>query len=123
MVVSNVYISDVWNNMTGHDDVTAAEATSGNTAQYVVVIANASETIISQVKFWIDPSAFRDFVSFEISDISVSWVTPDNEDDALELSDIAVDNSQSLLVRRVIAAGSDSNPDVLNYIQYSFTAI
>ena len=115
----SVKLREVYNNDVGSDDVTAAEATAGDVETYTVTLANDGTLTISQIKIWLDPST----VNLEISDDGASWVSPTTEATALELPDLASGSTDTLHIRRTIAAGEASDPAVLSRIHLAFSGL
>jgi len=118
---SLVHIKDRYANGIGHDDVTAGEATAGDTTDYSVTIANDNYVGLSHVNFWLTPLSVAN--GLWISDDNATWVQPVYEADALSLGNIAGNADTTLYIRRVIAAGAASNIYVLNELVYTFEGI
>lgn len=98
-------------------DVTAAQASAGNTVTYTFVIENASDFILSNLKVWIDDSV--DFL--EISDQEgAGFVSPTTEATALEFPDLAPGETDNLYVKRTIPAVTSFDPAVPLWLHFAF---
>jgi hypothetical protein len=116
IVEANVQLYDRYNNDVGQADITAAEATAGDTLTWTFTVENAGTRDISDVRVWID-AAVSDI---DISDDGATWVTPTTEDAGLVLADLAPAATDTLHVRRVIGAGAASSPRVTNILHARF---
>lgn len=119
MIEAQVFIKDVYNNAVGHDDVTAGEASAGDVTGYTITLANDSGSNLTQVKSWLDPTT----ENIEISANNSDWFSPIVEDSAVDFADIPANSSISFYMRRTIAAGAGSDPDVLNIVHFSYYGI
>ncbi len=116
---ANVYLSDRYENPPGHDDVTAAEATTGNVMTYILDIANVSLSIVSDFDIWLEPDTpFHLAISPEGS----NWITPTTQAQALRMPDLLVGKTTHLHVRRTVVAGEPSDPRILTWIRTMFNA-
>ena len=117
---SKIYLADVYNDL-GPDDVTAAEASAGDVATWQLALANDNVVDALEVKVWIDSAVS----GLEISSDGVNYYAPTSENhaDVIEFSRIAAGGSATLYLRRTIAAGASSDPEVLHHIHWTFTAI
>lgn len=117
---ARVYLADRYENAPGHDDVTAAEASTGNVEAYVVDIANVSASIISDFDVWLQPDTpFH----LEIGTNGTTWQAPVVEANALRLPDLPVGGTTQLHIRRTVAANEPSNPDILTWVRTAFNAL
>lgn len=116
---SRVYLVDTFNNAFGYDDVTAAQAVSGNTATWTIVMYNVGTAPLYQLKAWIEPGTTR----LTISDDGATWVAPYYESDALEFPDLAPDDTDILHLRRVIPKNTPYDPKVLNVVNIGFQSL
>jgi len=115
----SVKLRDVFNNEIKADDVSAAEAAAGDVETTTLSLENDGGRILSQVKAWLDPST----ENLEISSDGVAWSTPTGEASALGLADVPPDGSVTLHLRRTIAAGAPSDPEILNQLHLSFCGL
>lgn len=113
-----VRLYEVYNNGIGHDDVTAAEASAGDVASYNVIMKNDSPKILIAPRVWLD-AAVSDL---EISDDNIVWVSPTTEPTALLFPDLAAGGSDTLYLRRTIAAAATFDPKILNLLHTRFEA-
>ena len=111
-----VELADVYENDVGQADLTAGEATAGDVLDYEVTLENVSNNWLSQITVWIEPGT----AGLEISDDDAAYVSPKVESAGLEFADLAPGASHTLYLRRTIAAGAGSDPDVLNHLHISF---
>ncbi|MCP4249173.1 MAG: DUF11 domain-containing protein [bacterium] len=114
-----VVLRDVFGNAVGYSDVAAAEAAAGDVATYTITVRNASAAYMHRVLFWLDPSV----VDLEISPNGSAWSAPTTEATAITLGDLAPGATATLHLRRTISVGADSDPDILNLLQYSCVSI
>ena len=113
---ARVILDDVYNNALAGDDVTAAEASAGNVESWALTLKNISNSILSQLRVWID----RDTVNVEISDDGAAWVSPTDEGSALAFGDLLIGATTTLYVRRSIAAGAVADGGLLNCLHFIF---
>jgi hypothetical protein len=111
-----VELTDRFNNAIASDDVSAAEATAGDVETYTFDLENQSNTILSQLSVWIDPTV----VNIEIADDGATWVSPTTQATALVLPDLLPGVSDTLHVRRTITAGAGSDGGLLNLLRFSW---
>lgn len=116
-----VYLQDRFENEVADDDVTAAEASAGDTKTWTLTLSNDSSFGLSDVKAWIDASVS----DIEISDDGATWVTPTSEThgDVLTWGMISAGGSETLHVRRTIAAATSSDPDILNLFHFAWNGL
>jgi len=100
-------------------DVTAAEAAGGDVHTYTITLTNASTFALSQLVVWIDP----DTSGLEISDDGAAWVSPTTEAAGLALPNLSPSATDTLHIRRTIAAGAEADPNVLNHLHLAFCGI
>lgn len=98
------------------DDVTAAEASAGNTETYELVMSNDSPHALRDVKVWIDATV----VDLEISDDGAAWVSPTTEAAALSFPDLPAGGTDTLHVRRTIGASEPSAASARNAVHSSY---
>lgn len=118
-IEARVFLADIYNNDTAHDDVTASEAAAGNVETWTLTMENAGTLILSFLKVWIDSAVS----GLEISDDGASWVSPTTESTALEFPDLLPGATDTLHIRRTISAAADSDPDVLNHLHITFSGL
>lgn len=113
-----VHLRDRYNNGVGHDDVTAAEASAGDTTDYTLTIANDSPMDALNVLFWLDASVS----DLSISDDGVTYYTPTSEGhgDVIDLGTIASGSTDTLFLRRTIASSSSSDAKILNLVEFAW---
>ncbi len=112
-----VELSDVFGNPIATDDLTAGEATAGDVETYTVDLENQGNSILSWLTIWIDSGVS----SIEISDDSGGpWVTPKSETTGLVLPDLLPGVTDTLHVRRTIAAAAGSDGSVLTYLHTKY---
>ena len=116
---ARVYLGDVYENAVSNDDVTAGEASAGDVTTWTLTLENAGNTVLSQLRVWVDSAISR----IEISDDGASWVSPTSEAAALVLPDLAVGGTDTLHIRRTVAASTSSDPSELAHLHYSFHGI
>jgi len=114
-----VYLSDRYNNATGGPDVTAAEASAGDTRYDTLTIRNDSDLGCSRLRVWLDAST----AGLAISDDAVSWVTPTTESAGLALGDLPAGQTAPLYLRRTISPSASYDPLVLNHLHYCFDGL
>jgi len=73
---ATVYLTDVFNNGVGHDNVTAGESTSGNVETYQITLVNDTATDLMNLKCWIGDGA----ENIEISMDGTNWYRPVTEE-------------------------------------------
>lgn len=112
-----VYITDRYNNAAAHDDVTAGEAQSGNAESYTVTVENASVIAIRDVRCWIGEGR-----RLEIGTDGSNWYTPNFEThpDVVSWANIAASGTETLHVRRTVAAGESANPGILHALRFAW---
>jgi len=108
-----VLLGEMWNNGVGSDDVSAAEATSGDVETYELAVKNDGPMGVLDVKCWLVSTA-----GLEVSKDGANWCAPDAEDhaDVLVWDSIASGAQETLHVRRTIGAEAAYDPDVLNRV-------
>lgn len=113
-----VLLGDVYGNGVSSGDVSAGEALAGDVEVYTVSLKNVSTMTLQNVRAWID----LDTTGIEISSDGTNWFTPDYEShvDVRSWSSIAAGASQTLSVRRTIAASSSSDPDILTVLHFAW---
>lgn len=113
---AQVMLGDRYNTAIASDDVSAAEAASGDFETYSVDIVNDSAETVRRVGVWLDPSA--------PSGVAISasggggWVHPTTEATCLELGDLTPVHSVTLYFSRTILPAADADPAVFNGIHY-----
>jgi len=119
---AKVFLADVYNNGPGHDDLSAAEAAAGDIEDYTISLTNDSPMDILHVKAWLEVGTAR---IIEISSDDANYYSPTYEDhiNTLSWARIASGASETLYLRRTITAGADSDPGVLNHLQFAFDSI
>ncbi len=113
---AQVELADTYNNPIASDDITSGQAAAGNVETYTLTLANQSNTILSQLKAWIDLGV----VNIEIADDGATWVTPTSKSAALDLPDLLPGVEDTLHVRRTITAGAGSEPGLLTLLHFSY---
>jgi len=106
-------------NTLGPDDVTAAEASSGDVTDTEYALKNYHVSNEAQdVKVWLDAGT----VDLEISDDDVTYVSPTSEahGDVITFATIAAGASEQLWTRRTIGSSDPSDTDVLNVLQWAW---
>ena len=116
---ARVYLDDVFLNPVALDEVIASEASAGHVEQFTVDIKNVSIVVVSQLTLWIDLIT----PSLEISHDGVVWVSPTTEATGLKLPNLVPGQIFVLHVKRTIVAGAVANPNILNWLHASFTAV
>ncbi len=112
-----IYLSEVYENAVSSDDVTAAEATAGDTKDYTVDIKAESPMDLLDVKVWLESPDDGIF----ISDDGVVYVQPKSEGaDALSFARIASGATQSLFLRRITSAGASASTGILNRVRFAW---
>jgi len=102
---ADVLLADVYNDGVAAADVTAEEAQVGDVLEYSLALRNATANSATNLRLWIDPAAETDT---EISLDGVTWSRPTTEADGLCLAYLAGESSQTIYLRRTIAAGASS---------------
>lgn len=113
-----VTLSDFYNAM-GPNDVTAAQATAGNTQTVTFTLTNVTPLPIVRVFMWLDGTA-SGLANLFLSSDNVHFGQPASKVDAgvLSWASIAAGASVNVYVKRVITAGALANPELLNILQY-----
>jgi len=88
-------------------------------ASYTVTLQNDSNVTLSRLVVWIDAST----EGLKISDDGAAWVSPTTEAAGLSLPDLLPGATDTLHIRRTVAAGAASDPDVLNLLQFRFDGL
>ena len=141
---SAVYLSDVYDNAVGHDDVIASEASAGNVETYTLAMKNAGQSTMFDVRVWLDDTGgasgargWRDLLALllgwhsssgasarpyiEISDDNITWVQPTDEDTGLAFGELIGQQSTTLYVRRTTQAGTASSSRILSVLHWAWT--
>lgn len=113
---AEVQLRDVYSNAIAHDDLTAGEAAAGDTATYQITLRNAGSKTLVDLIAWLDAAT----ANLAISADGIAWIAPTTADAGLALPDVAAGVSTTLHIRRTIAAGAASDPDVLNHLRFRF---
>ena len=113
-----VLLGDVYGNGVSSDDVDAAEALAGDVEVYTISLKNISTQALANVRAWIGIG----ITGIEISSDGTNWFAPDYEShvDTRTWSTIAPGASQTLSVRRTIAAASSFDPDILTVLEFAW---
>lgn len=118
---ATITLSDQYNAV-GPSDVSAAQATSGQTLTTTYTLKNYSGNTIQNVTLWLD-STVSGFAELSVSGDNVNFYTPTSSGDvhALAWSSIAAGASVTFYVKRVTAASASSNPGILNALDWAWT--
>ena len=114
-----VLLGDVYAGGTTDDDVAAGEATAGSVTTYTITLRNDSAMRLGRLVAWLDAAT----AGIEISDDGVAWVNPTSEATGLELPDLGPGATDTLHLRRTIAALADSDPEVLDVFHVAFDGL
>lgn len=119
---ARVYLADRYNEF-GPDDVTAANAAAGIVETVQFTLANVTPAVITGAVLWLDPSAVS--AGLAISSDGVSFFTPTNQTDATALTWASINpaSSVNVWVRRTLAAGKASNPQILNTMRLAWNGV
>ena len=122
MVESAVLFFDVFNNGIGYDDVSAAEALSGDITSWEVQLYNQSDYILSWIYLWIDTAVNY----IKISDDDSIWVQPigiprQKPADALLIPNAAPGGTSSFYMQRTIPAATAARRRVTNIIHWKYS--
>jgi hypothetical protein len=112
-----VLISDTFNAF-GPDDVTASQASSGNTSVATFTFANVSGNAIVKLTAWLSP-----FVSgVTISSDGVNFYDPvsSGDADALQWPSVGLASNVPIYLKRVISAGTASMASILNHLCWAW---
>ena len=115
-VSAEVRLGDVYDNGLAATDVTAAEASAGDVKIFSLVLHNVSAQPLTDIRVWIDPTVN----DLEIAPDAAAWVAPTTEATALVYALLAAGASTALDVRRTIAAVKGFDPEVTNWLHYTF---
>ena len=120
---AEVQLDELWNEIAG-DDVTAAEATSGDTTIFsTLTLENQSPMTITELTAWLDASAGATSL-LELSDSSGGpWSSPTTEGAGIALGGLAPSGTTTLHVRRTIGAGASADPDLLAHFHLSWKGL
>lgn len=121
-VDARVYLADAYNNGHAHDDVSAAEADAGDIEDYTITLANDSLGDLIDVKAWLELDTAQ---KIEISSDDINYYAPTFEDhvNALSWARITAGGSETLYLRRTIAASAGYDPGVLNQLKFAWTGL
>ena len=100
------------------NDITAAQASSGDLQTYTVTAENESVKDIFGLRIWLDPLPRSPFLN--IDDGIGGWLNPRSEAAARVLGDIAPGANVSFLIRRLVAPSQPFDPKVVNDARFSF---
>lgn len=117
--MNEVLLRDVFENEIGDADVTAAEASAGDVKTYTVDMKNVGTVALSAIVVWIDAAV----TGIEISDDGIVWVSPTTEATGLKFPDLSAGATDTLHLRRTIAASSPSDDGVLNHLHAVFDGL
>ena len=116
---ARVYLGDAFNNALAGADVSAGEASAGDVFPWTIILTNAGLATLSQLKIWLDAAVTR----IAIADDGATWVTPTTEAAALALPDLVPGGTDTLHIRRTVAASTPFDPSELVHLHYSFQGI
>lgn len=116
---AQVTLGDLFNNALAGANVTASEASAGDVFAWTLTLTNNGLATLSQLKIWLDAAVSR----IEISDDGAAWVTPTTEATALALPDLVPAGTDTLHIRRTVAASTPFDPSELVHLHYSFQGI
>ena len=118
---ANVYLEDAYNALgtSGPGDVSASEAAAGQVVTTTYTLENVSGNAVYNVTLWLDNST----VDLLVSSDGTNFYAPMSQGDpnVITYAAIAVGASANLYLKRTIAAGAASNPEVLNVLEYAWT--
>ncbi|MBE3129171.1 MAG: hypothetical protein IMZ54_00445 [Acidobacteria bacterium] len=112
------YLSDVYGAVAGVD-VAAAEATAGDVLDYQITIENRGRNVLARVVCWLSAAA----AGLEISADDATYAAPTTEATALALADMPAGATQTLYLRRTIAAEAAPDPAVLDLLHFAFDGL
>jgi hypothetical protein len=102
-------------------DLSAADAAGGLVSITQYSLTNVTPNAVINVKLWLDPTASGE-ANLTVSSDGINYFAPVSSTDAHVLAwpIINAGGSQTLWIKRTIAASGAANPKVLNEIQYSW---
>lgn len=115
-VSAEVRLGDVYDNGLAATDVTGAEASAGDVKVFALQLHNVSVQTLTDIRVWLDPTVN----DLEIAPDASSWVAPTSEATALVYALLAAGAVTALDVRRTIAADKGFDPEVTNWLHYTF---
>lgn len=114
---ATITLTDVFDNMLSSVDVTAAEASAGDTLVVSVYLKNVSTDTLADIRVWIEDGTY-----YTISLNGSDYYAPDSEShgDVLYSASLAVGASLRIYVKRVIPGSTEFQPTMLVHLGYSW---